>query len=274
MPGSDTSDLPQTLVGLTGQLLGVPPAGHTLEPVALGHTDDVHHLVLGEHGSHRDLLLEMVPGEVNLVGDGSSVELDLHDVSLLLSAPQDLHLGVDEDTDDSAVLLHLGQVLLDLLLAEIISPLGAGLGEGLLLGLGPVLVEPPLGLLSDMLSPDSLQGPHAARSLNVANHADGDHGRGLDDGDGLDHLLLVVLGTGTIHLTDNVGHTGLVSHEASQVDLLAGIVLREGLGLAAVALGPFLGEEPLGPMTGSFEFPVRHWATNLTSLVEVNQAIK
>ena len=54
----------------------------------------------------------------------------------------------------------------------------------------------------------------------------------------------------------------LVSHEAGQMDLLAGIVLGEGLGLAAVALGPLLGEESLGPMTGSFEFPVRHRATN------------
>ena len=59
--------------------------------------------------------------------------------------------------------------------------------------------------------------PHAAGSLNVANHADGDHGRGLDDGDGLDHLLLVVLGTGTIHLTDNVGHTGLRYNKLSKI---------------------------------------------------------
>merc|ERR1719330_527370 len=200
MPGSNTSDLPQTLVGLTGQLLGVPSAGHALEPVALSHADDVHHLVLSEHGTNRDLLLEVVPGEVDLIGDGSSIELDLHDVSLLLSAPQDLHLSVDEDTDDSAVLLHLGKVLLDLLLAEIISPLGAGLGEGLLLGLGPVLVEPPLGLLSNMLSPDSLQSPHAPGGLDVANNTDADHGGSLEDGDSLHHLLLVDLGPGSVHL--------------------------------------------------------------------------
>ena len=84
MPGSDTGNLPQTLVSLPGQLLGVPPAGDALEPVALGHADDVHHLVLGEHGSHGDLLLEVVPGKVDLVGDGTAIELDLHDVSFLL----------------------------------------------------------------------------------------------------------------------------------------------------------------------------------------------
>merc|ERR1719225_462512 len=269
VPGSHTGNLPQTLVSLPRQLLGVPSAGHALEPVALSHADDVHHLVLGEHSSHGNLLLEMVPGEVDLIGDGSSIELDLHDVSLLLSAPQDLHLGVDEDTDDSAVLLHLGQVLLDLLLAKIISPLGAGLGEGLLLGLGPVLVEPSLGLLSNMLSPDSLQGPHTTGGLDVSHDSNAHDGRSLDNGDGLDHLLLVDLGAGSVDLPHDVGHTGLVAHEGSQVDRLGRIILGEGLDLAAVSLGPLFGEESLRTVTRSLELPVRHFS----SLVEVNQAI-
>merc|ERR1719328_863213 len=135
MPSSNTSDLSQTLVGLPGQLLGVPPGGDALKSVTLGDANNVHHLVLGEHGGDGDLLLEVIPGEGDLVSDGASVELDLHDVGLLLPPSEDLHLGVADDTDDSAVLLHLSQILLNLLLAQVISPLGAGLGEGLLLGL-------------------------------------------------------------------------------------------------------------------------------------------
>ena len=43
------------------------------------------------------------------------------------------------DPDNSAVLLDLIQILLNLLLAQIIAPLGGGLGEGLLFRLGPAL---------------------------------------------------------------------------------------------------------------------------------------
>ena len=100
---------------------------------------------------------------------------------------------MDNQTDHSAILLHLGQLLLDLLLAEIISPLGAGLGEGLLLGLRPVLVKPSLGLFANMFGPNSFEGSHTPGGLDVANNTDADDGRRLDDGDGLHDLLLVDL---------------------------------------------------------------------------------
>src|SRR4051794_9926014 len=46
MSGTDTSDLPQTLVSLSWQLLGSPSTCDTLETVALGDGNAVHHLVL------------------------------------------------------------------------------------------------------------------------------------------------------------------------------------------------------------------------------------
>ena len=53
--------------------------------------------------------------------------------------------------------------------------------------------------------------------------------RGLDDGSGLDDLLLVHLGTGTVKVTDDGGHTGLVAHGGSQVDGLLSIILGEAV---------------------------------------------
>merc|ERR1719341_903131 len=129
--------------------------------------------------------LEVLSGKVNLVGDASTIQLNLHDVGLLLPPVEQLHLGVDDNSDDSAVLLHLSKLLRNLLLAEVISPLGARLGKGLLLGLGPVLVESTLGLLANMLSPDSLQSSETARSLDVSNNTDAYNGRSLNDGTSL-----------------------------------------------------------------------------------------
>ena len=51
--------------------------------------------------------------------------------------------------------------------------------------------------------------------------------RGLDDGSGLNDLLLVHLGTRTVKVTDDGGHTGLVAHGGGQVDRLLGVILGE-----------------------------------------------
>lgn len=55
------------------------------------------------------------------------------------------------------------------------------------------------------------------------------YGRGLDDGDGLNDLLLVHLGTGTVKITDGGGHASLVSEGSGQVDRLGLVILGEGL---------------------------------------------
>uniref|UniRef100_A0A8C4HYV5 Uncharacterized protein n=1 Tax=Dicentrarchus labrax TaxID=13489 RepID=A0A8C4HYV5_DICLA len=130
------------------------------------------------------------------------------------------NLCVGNDADDLAVLLHGSKVLLQLLLALIILPFLAVFGESLLLGLVPeILVEPTLALVTDVLGED-------ARSVD---------------------------------LTDDVGHAGLVAQEGGQVNGLAGVILREALGLTAVTPTPLAGQEPQGSVAGSRKLTVGLW---------------
>ena len=113
----------------------------TLESFALGDSDAIDHLVLGKDGLASDLLLEEVPGVVHLLCNSASVDLDFHDVRLLLAAAEQLLLSVANEAHHAAILLYLVQLLGDLLLAEVVLPLLGGLGERLLLGLGPARRE-------------------------------------------------------------------------------------------------------------------------------------
>lgn len=165
-------------MGLSRELLGAPTGGNTRETVTLGDGDAVNHLVLLEDGADLDGLLEEAVGEVNLVGNGTTVDLDLHKVGLLLLKRGLVDLGVGEDTDDSAVLLDALEVAGDGL-ASVLGVLLGVLGEGLLLGLVPVLVEATLDLVGQVLGPDGGQRAETAGSLDVANKTNGDHLQGV-----------------------------------------------------------------------------------------------
>ena len=52
---------------------------------------------------------------------------------------------------------------------------------------------------------------------------------GLDDGDSLDNLLLVGLGSWTVKITDDGSHTSLVAHGGSKVDWLLWVILWEAV---------------------------------------------
>lgn len=173
VPGTNTGDLTQTLVSLTGQLGGTPTAGDTLETVTLGDSNDVDHLVLLEDAVDLDGLLEEVAGEVNLVGNGTTVDLDLHEVGLLLLEGSLADLGVGEDTDDSAVLLDALELAGDGGAAVLGVLLGV-LGEGLLLALVPILVEATLNLVAQVLSPDGSERAETTGSLDVSDNTDSD----------------------------------------------------------------------------------------------------
>lgn len=111
--------------------------GFTFDSSTLGYTNYVNVLILGKHILHRDWLLHVFANPVNLLRDGSTIHLDLHNVSFLLTLLQQFCLGVTNSSDHSAVLLHLVEVSLNLLLASLIIPLEGSLGECLLLGAVP-----------------------------------------------------------------------------------------------------------------------------------------
>merc|ERR1740117_178964 len=181
--------------------------------------DGVDHVVLGEDVADRDELLEEAMAEVDLLGDGATVDLDLHQVSLLLAELDLADVGVGKHTHDVAVLLdalQLGVGSITTLGLVLGRTLGV-LGESLLLGVVPVLVESALDLVVQVLGPHGGEGTKAAGGLDVANQTNNAHGGSLDDGDSLDNFLLVDLGSGLVRLTEDVGHTGLVAHEGSEV---------------------------------------------------------
>ena len=65
----------------------------TLKAVTLGDANDVDHLVLGEHLVDGQCLLKVLARPVHFLADAAAVELDLHQVSFLLTLLQQLHLS-------------------------------------------------------------------------------------------------------------------------------------------------------------------------------------
>jgi len=257
MPRSDTCDLSEALVRFAWELLCSPSVRYTLESVTLGDSKNVNVLICLEHRGDIDCLLEVGLCKLDLVGDRATVDLDLCQVCLLLAQTSLADLGVRKNADDCAVFadsLQLPRYALSLCLCV----LGGVLCECLFLALVPVLVEPTLDLVAEVLGPDSGQRAETTRSLDVSDNTDDNHRRGLDDSGCLDDFLLVHFGSNTLELSDDVGHTSLVAEEGGKVDGLLWVILGEGLDTTTVGSSSLLWQEAERTVTGVFEFPVRH----------------
>lgn len=256
MPSTNTSDLAETLVSLARKLAGTPTSGNTLESLTTSNTDDINVLVLLDNGGDIDFLLEVAVSPVDLVSDGSTVQLDLKKVSLLLTSARAAGEGVSKDTDNGAVLLDALELGSDFLATFSAVLLGV-LGEGLALRAGPVLVEAATDVIGHVLSPDGGDGAKTTGSLDVTNQTNNDHGRSFDDGDSLNDFLLVHLRSRAIHIANDVSHTSLEADEGSQVDGLLGVILGEGLDATKLTGSALAGEETQGTVSGGFEFTMR-----------------
>lgn len=264
MPGTNASNLSETSVSLTWQLLDTEALHNTLVAVTLGHTDSVAALVVLEDLTELDFLLELAVSELNLLGDVATVNLDFHDVGLVLTELEQTNLGSDEHTHDSAVLLYALKITLD----------GAGalgvfleavrvLGEGLLLGVVPVSVETALDIGVEVLGPNSGQLTEAAGGLNVTDQTNDLDGRALNDGGGLNDILLDdLLALTSFVVLDDVGHASLVADESGHVARLGGVILGEVSYATSVDLCASLGEVSEGSVAGSLELSVRHTLFN------------
>ena len=236
MPSSDTTDLAETSVGLARHAGNTESLDDTGGTLTTGNTDGVDHLELVEDLSDGDFTLELLEAPIDLLGDGATVDLDLEEVSLALAEVKLGELGAGEDADDCAVLLYSLEVALDGVLALGILLVSLRVvSEGLLLRVLPVLVEAALELIREMLSVDGRESAEAAGGLNVTDEADDLKRGALDDGDGLNDVLLEHLLTLTAFVVaGDVGHASLVTEEGGKVDGLLGVILGESSHTAAV----------------------------------------
>ena len=229
MPGTNTGDLSETSMCLTvksGHTESLDDTSHTL---TAGNTDGVNALGHLEDLTDADFLLELVLGEIDLISDGTTVDLDLQDVSLVLTESELADLSGANDTDG-------GGVFLDTVKISGVVLLGVGvlilllnvLAESLLLGVHPVLVESALDISVKVLSEHGGEGTETAGGLNVSDDSNDLHGRALNDRDGVDNILLDgLLSLTTLLIFDDMGHTGLIAHEGGKVNGLGGVIAGE-----------------------------------------------
>mmetsp|Transcript_56803 Transcript_56803/g.89945 ORF Transcript_56803/g.89945 Transcript_56803/m.89945 type:complete len:307 (-) Transcript_56803:242-1162(-) len=193
MPGANAGHFSKATVSLAHQTGDAPAGHHAVEALALGGTNDIDHLILGEDILNLHLLLKETHHEVHLVRSAATIHLNLLDVRLLL-ADHFANLRVTNSPNHLAVLLgpfHLsvhGTSLLALFLPALLV-----LGEGLLFGGVPRLVEAPLALLRQMSRPDRGQRTKTTGSLHVAHETHHHHWWALQDRHRLYNLFLIQL---------------------------------------------------------------------------------
>jgi len=258
MPSSDTSDLTETFVCLSGKFLNTPTSDNTFETVTFGDGDGVDHFILSEDGLDVDSLFKVFLSESNFVSNGTTVNLDFHNVGLLLCKRSLTDLGVCNDTDNSTVLGDTFELRVDGFSSSFRVFLSVT-GESLLLGFVPVLVETTLDFFRQMFSPDGGESTETTGGFNVSNNTNDDHWGSFDDGDSFDNFLLVHLGSRSVEISDNVGHTSLVTEESGKVDRLGSVILGEGFTFTSVSGASFFRQETKGTTTGVLVLTVRHF---------------
>jgi len=258
VPSPDTGNLAQTTVRLAWKSGDTPSGDNTFVTVTLGGTNGIDHFVHREDVRDRDLTFKETIAEVHFLGDGTTVDLNFHQMGLLLAEVDLFDVSVSQNTHDSAELLDSLQLRIFTIasLSLVLGKLVGVFGEGLLLGVVPVLVEATFDLFVQVLGPHGSEGTETFGCLDVSNQTHHTHGRSLNDRHCLNNLLLVDLSTWFVGLTQDVGHTGLVAHEGGEVAWLGGVVPGKFANSSTVMGCAFAREKSQGSVAWGFELTV------------------
>lgn len=93
MPSTDTTNLSETSMGLSWHSSNTESLDNTFSTVTSGNTNGIDHLVIVEDFTNADFGFEFAESPVDLLGDGTTIDLDFNEVSLSLSEVELIELG-------------------------------------------------------------------------------------------------------------------------------------------------------------------------------------
>ena len=126
MPCTNATNFSVTSVCFLLQMLDTESLDNTSETFTLGNSDNVDHLVFSEEGVNADFLFEKALSEVDLVGNGTTVNLDFEDLVFLLTEVELVEIGMGNDSNDRAVLLDSLEEKVLSFLVEVLFVMGEG----------------------------------------------------------------------------------------------------------------------------------------------------
>jgi len=250
MPSTDTGNLTQTTVSLAGKTSNTPTSNDTNKSLTLGGSANINTFTFSKHVGNWDFLFKEFLTEINLFSDArTTVDLDFSQVSNLLAQVKLAHLGMAKQSNNLAIVFNAVELKLNIL--RLLSSLLGILGESLLLGSVPVLVEATLDFVRKVASPNSGKSAKTSWGFNITNHTNSNKRRSFKDSNGLNSFLLVQFGSRSLNLTNNVSHTSLETNEGSQVarSTILQIISGEFTATTMMVTSALAGAEAHGTMT-------------------------
>ncbi len=104
VPTSNTPNSSPTSMGLLLQMLNTISLHDTASSLSSSHTKYINGFVLLENLVDSYFFFEQLSCEFHLLFNGSTIDLNFKNMVLLLSEVQFIHVGMDNSSDDCAIL--------------------------------------------------------------------------------------------------------------------------------------------------------------------------